>query len=130
MSLGAVQTIRPAALAQGGAPFPQHQQLTVAAQRFVAQAFFGTLLKQMHDSPFASEVFSGGRGGQAFSSLLDQQLTERMGRAPATQGLADSVVHRIEKRSARAAVRAASAAESPAQPQPTQKVTDHVPAAL
>ena len=52
--------------------------LVKQARVWVSQTFFGTLLKQMHDSPFRSEIFSGGRGGQAFSSLFNQHLTERM----------------------------------------------------
>src|SRR5690348_1911041 len=40
----------------------QHDQLTEQARKWVAQTFFGTLLKQMSDSPFKSELFSGGRG--------------------------------------------------------------------
>jgi Rod binding domain-containing protein len=74
----------------------QHEQLTNAAQKWVAETFFGTLLKQMHNSPFKSELFSGGRGGEAFSSLYDQHLADRMARASGRR-LADSIVKRIEK---------------------------------
>src|SRR5688500_11582533 len=41
----------------------QHAQLNTHAQKLVSQAFFGTMLKQMRNSPFKSELFSGGRGG-------------------------------------------------------------------
>lgn len=71
-------------------------QLTPAAQRWVSQTFFGTLLKQMRESPFKSDLFSGGRGGQAFSTLYDQHLADRMARA-AGRPLVNSIVRSIRK---------------------------------
>ncbi|MCC7349997.1 MAG: rod-binding protein [Phycisphaerales bacterium] len=59
-------------------PDGKHEQLTRAAQKWVAQTFYGAMLKQMRNSPFKSELFSGGRGGEAFGSMLDQTLAERM----------------------------------------------------
>src|SRR5688572_27191760 len=56
----------------------QQKRLTDQARKWVAQTFFGTMLKQMRNSPFKSELFAGGRGGEAFGTLLDQQLAERM----------------------------------------------------
>jgi Rod binding domain-containing protein len=56
-------------------------KVTETARKLVAQTFYGTLLKQMRNSPFKSELFEGGRGGQAFSPLLDQHLAEHMTRA-------------------------------------------------
>lgn len=53
-------------------------ELTQQAQKLVSQTFFGTMLKQMRSSPFKSELFSGGRGGEMFTSLLDQHLSERL----------------------------------------------------
>src|SRR5437870_7887124 len=60
-----------------------HDKLVKQAQIWVSQTFFGTLLKQMRQSSFKSEMFSGGRGGEAFSDLYDQQLPERMARRAA-----------------------------------------------
>ena len=77
----------------------QHDRLVKQAETWVAQTFFGTLLKQMEESPFKSDLFSGGRGGQAFSSLYHQQLTERMARGAGSQ-LVKSIVRRIEATSA------------------------------
>ncbi|MGE5609345.1 MAG: rod-binding protein [Bacillota bacterium] len=74
----------------------QHEQLTRAAQRWVSQAFYGTILKQMHESPFKSELFSGGRGGETFSTLLDQQMTDRMARS-SDHNLVASIVRSIER---------------------------------
>ena len=71
--------------------------LVKQARVWVSQTFFGTLLKQMQDSPFRSEVFSGGRGGQAFSSLFSQHLTERMAGGKSAEKLVNSIVKRIER---------------------------------
>jgi len=72
-------------------------QLTKQAQVFVSQTFFGTMLKQMRNSPFRSELFGGGRGGEAFGSLFDQHLADRMARG-AAGSLVRSVVRKLEKR--------------------------------
>jgi Rod binding domain-containing protein len=76
----------------------EHQQLTQSARKLVAQTFFGTLLKQMRDSPFKSELFSGGRGGEVFGEMRDQHLAERMADG-AGRRLADSIVKHIERTS-------------------------------
>ena len=73
----------------------KHAQLEKYASNLVAQTFFGTLLKQMRDSPFKDELFSGGRGGQAFGSMYDQHLAERMARG-AGQKLVRAIVRRFE----------------------------------
>ena len=72
-----------------------HEDARKQAQTFVSQAFFGTMLKQMRNSPFKSELFSGGRGGEAFGSLYDQQLAERMANGVGSK-LVDSIVRKIE----------------------------------
>jgi hypothetical protein len=79
-------------------PFPSGDQkeLFKTAQKWVGQTFFGTLLKQMHESPFKSELWSGGRGGEAFSTLYDQHLAERMARSSG-RPLANSIVKHILK---------------------------------
>jgi hypothetical protein len=73
----------------------QHDRLTKQTEKWVAQTFFGTLMKQMEDSPFKSDLFSGGRGGQAFSSLYHQQLIERMAHGAGGK-LVHTIVDRIE----------------------------------
>ena len=72
------------------------KELFKTAQKWVGQTFFGTLLKQMHESPFKSELWSGGRGGEAFSTLYDQHLAERMARSSG-RPLANSIVKHILK---------------------------------
>jgi Rod binding domain-containing protein len=77
----------------------QHGRLVEQTRKWVAQTFFGTLMKQMEDSPFKSDLFSGGRGGEAFSSLYHQQLVDRMSRA-AGDKLVNAIVRRIEANTA------------------------------
>lgn len=75
---------------------PANKKLFDTAQKWVGQTFFGTLLKQMHESPFKSELWSGGRGGEAFSTLYDQHLAERMARASG-RPLANAIVKHIQR---------------------------------
>src|SRR5690606_26673630 len=44
-------------------PETQHRQIVEQAEKWVAQTFYGTMLKQIRNSPFKSELFAGGRGG-------------------------------------------------------------------
>ena len=69
-----------------------HDQLVETTQKWVSQTFYGTILKQMHESPFRSEVFDGGRGGHviltADSNLATHQailLCHHFGPADATR---------------------------------------------
>jgi Rod binding domain-containing protein len=71
-----------------------NKELFKTAQKWVGQTFFGAMLKQMHNSPFKSELWSGGRGGEAFSTLYDQHLAERMARASG-RPLANAIVKHI-----------------------------------
>jgi Rod binding domain-containing protein len=87
-----------AALAREDDPQPQ-QDLVLVAQRLVSHTFFGALLKQMRQSPFRSEMFSGGRGGEAFSSLYDQHLADRMARGAGSK-LVNSIVRRHQRAAA------------------------------
>src|SRR5438067_6292669 len=82
-----------------GSTVPQHDRLIKQTQTWVAQTFFGTLMKQMRESPFKSDLLDGGRGGQAFGELYDQHLSERMSRGAGSH-LVNSIVHRIEARAA------------------------------
>ena len=95
----AAADLSPASRLAGGAPPAQHDQLVGQTQKWVSQTFFGTLLKQMADSTFKSDLFSGGRGGEAFSSLYHQQLADRMARG-AGDPLVQSIVRRIEAQAA------------------------------
>lgn len=77
----------------------QHGQLVAQTQKWVAQTFFGQLLKQVRNSPFRSELMDGGRGGQVFGSMYDQRLAEHMTRGAGTK-LVNSIVKRIEAKQA------------------------------
>ncbi len=79
-------------------------QLREQARRFVAQAFYAPMLKQMHEGVFKSDLFSGGRGGEAFSQLFDQHLVDRIARG-ADPKLVNTLVRKA--RAARAYARQA-----------------------
>jgi Rod binding domain-containing protein len=78
---------------------PQHDQLVAQTQKWVAQTFYGTLLKQVRNSPFRSELMDGGRGGQVFGSMYDQRIAEHMARGAGSK-LVNSIVKRIEAKQA------------------------------
>ncbi len=78
-------------------PTDRHTQLVTQTQKWVAQTFYGTLLKQMRNSPFKNEMFEGGRGGEAFQSMFDQQLADRMSRSAGGK-LVNAIVKKIEAR--------------------------------
>jgi len=80
----------------------KHEQLVAQTQKWVGDAFYGTLLKQMRESPFKSDIFDGGRGGEMFTTLFDQQIADRMSRS-APDRLVGSIVKKIEGSRASAA---------------------------
>jgi hypothetical protein len=80
-------------------PRSEHERVQEQARKWVAQTFYGTLFKQMRESPFKSDLFSGGRGGQAFTPLLDQHLADHMSRASDAK-LVHAIARKLEARSA------------------------------
>jgi len=76
-----------------------HAQLVTNVEKWVAQSFYGTMLQQMRNSAFKSDLFSGGRGGDTFGELYDQQLTDRMSRGAGAK-LVRAIVRRIEAKTA------------------------------
>ena len=74
----------------------KHKELVKEVQKWVATTFYGTLLKQMRDDPFHSDLFDGGRGGEMFQGLLDQQLADRASRSMAPK-LVNAIVDKIER---------------------------------
>ena len=70
---------------------PHEEQIIEQARKWVAQTFFGTLMKQMRNSPFKSPLFEGGRGGQAFGELYDQHLVDHMSRGVGNKLVASMV---------------------------------------
>jgi hypothetical protein len=77
-------------------PTSQTQQLRQKVDQWVGQVFFGTLMKQVRESPFKSEMFSGGRGGGAFQQMLDGILVERGSRDLGGK-LTDAIVRKLDK---------------------------------
>ncbi len=73
----------------------RHAELTEQTQKWVAQTFYGQMLKQMRDSPFKSKLFDGGHGGEAFQQMADQHLADSMARGTGHK-LVDAIVDRIE----------------------------------
>ena len=71
----------------------QDDKIEAQVKNWVGQTFFGTLMKQMRDSPFKSDLFSGGRGEQAFGSMYDTHLAQRM-----AQKLGDRIARPIVKK--------------------------------
>jgi Rod binding domain-containing protein len=78
-------------------PTDRHTELVKQTEKWVSQTFYGALLKQMRNSPFKSEMFDGGRGGEAFNSMFDQQLADRMSRSAGGK-LVNAIVAKIEHR--------------------------------
>jgi len=77
----------------------EHEKILQQAQKWVAQTFYGTLLKQVRQSPFHSEEFEGGRGGEAFAALYDQKLADHMARGTGKK-LVNAIARKIEAKKA------------------------------
>mgnify|MGYP001247317640 CR=1 FL=1 len=73
----------------------QTQLLRQKVDQWVGQVFFGTLMKQVRESPFKSDIFSGGRGGGAFQQMLDGILVERGSRDLGGR-LTDAIVRKLD----------------------------------
>jgi Rod binding domain-containing protein len=85
----------PLAGLQQGKRATQRDRLTKETEQWVSQTFFATMLKQMRESPFRSDLFSGGRAGQAYGALYDQHLAAQMGRGAGSK-LVQAIVNRLE----------------------------------
>jgi hypothetical protein len=110
-------------------PKSEHDKIQEQARKWVSQTFYGTLLKQMRDSPFKSELFSGGRGGQAFTPMLDQHLADRMARSSDSK-LVKAIARKLEARTSREPQQQppvpASKQPKPSSDNPYQNVRIHV----
>jgi Rod binding domain-containing protein len=89
-----------------------HDELVKQSQKWVSQTFFGSMLKEMRKSPFKSQLFSGGRGGEAFSEMFDQQLADHMGKGSGKK-LVNSLVDHMERAETARKARAAAAKKAP-----------------
>jgi Rod binding domain-containing protein len=77
----------------------KHDQLIQQTRKWVAIAFFEPMLKQMRQSPFHSKLLDGGEGGEAFASMYDERLSEKMS-SSASDTLVNSIVRKIEAKKA------------------------------
>jgi hypothetical protein len=71
----------------------RERELREKFQVIVNKFFLGSMFKQMRSSPFKSEMFSGGKGGEAFQGLMDQHLAEHAG-GKVAKSLVDVMVKR------------------------------------
>lgn len=108
----------------------QQQELKEHARKLVSQTFFGTMLKQMRNSPFKSELFEGGRGGQVFTSMFDQHLSEQMA-GGAGEKLVNALVRRLQRirTQANGGHELNARTEIPKAANPYENVRQHVPTA-
>jgi hypothetical protein len=74
----------------------QEKALRAKYEIIVNKFFIGSMLKQMRDSPFKSEMFNGGKGGEAFQGMMDQHLAENAG-GKVAKSLVDAMVKRSTK---------------------------------
>src|SRR4051812_47377759 len=107
---------------QKGQPTP-HDRLTKQAQKWASQTFYETMLKQMGNSPFKSELFSGGRGGQMFNEMFDQRLADHMSRGAGNK-LVGSMVKRLEARAAYAKQNPLEQSKQAPKPQPSPNTNE------
>lgn len=86
-------------------PSPEDSKFHKVVRQLLAQTFYGPMLKQMRESPFKSELFSGGKAGESFNQMLDQHLALRAAGGDSGNGgrLARAIVrqyHAIAQRNA------------------------------
>lgn len=106
---------RAAELQSGG---DQHTKLVNQTEKWVAQTFYGTLLKQMRESPLHSDLMDGGNGGKTFQAMLDQRLADHMSRHAGGK-LVRAIVKKIEAaQGAKHYEKASKLKASPASPNP------------
>ena len=78
---------------QGDQPMSEKDaELQKTAEQLVNSLFMGTMLKGMRNSPFKDDLFSGGKAGNAYAGMFDQQLTQHAG-----GGLAQDLVRSMVK---------------------------------
>ena len=96
-------------------PLTRHEKLVVQTRKWVAVSFFEPMLKPMRQSPFHSKLLDGGEGGEAFESMYDERLAERMA-SDATDTLVNSIVRKIEGSKAYAKQASVAISMSPRSP--------------
>jgi Rod binding domain-containing protein len=84
---------------RGHAKPTRHEMLEEQTRKWVAQSFFGPILKQMRDDPFHSDLLDGGEAGKAFYEMYDQELTNHLTRGVGSK-IVDAIVSKIEAKRA------------------------------
>jgi Rod binding domain-containing protein len=77
----------------------KHAKLVEQTKKWVALSFFEPILKEIRKDPFRSKLFDGGEGGEAFGSMYDERMAEKM-TTTASNSLVNSIVRTIEAKSA------------------------------
>lgn len=74
---------------------PEDAKLRATAETLVNQMFMGSMLKQMRSSPFKDDTMSGGKAGDAYAGLFDQNLSAKAGGGMG-KGLVDVMVKHLK----------------------------------
>lgn len=110
------------------------KELRKTGEKLVGQVFLAPMLRQMRESPFKDEIFSGGRGGAAFASMLDQEIVSRASGSSMSSGIVDNIVNRFRAQANSAETRKkademrkqATEATKVLPPQPAKGTDSHV----
>ena len=99
MDVTRLASVRSGPLASPPAAPPDRQveQSRKLAGEFVANAFYGTLLKQMNESKIKGKYFHGGRGEEVFKGQLSMEIAKRIGQSP-TEPLGNAFFAALQKR--------------------------------
>ena len=76
-------------------PTAEDVKLRKTAETLVNKMFVGTMLKSMRASPFKDATMSGGKAGDAYAGLFDQNLAEHAGGGIGTK-LVDTLVKQFK----------------------------------
>jgi len=77
------------------------KQIEQLANQFVSIAFIKPMMEQMRNSPFKSEMFSGGSGGDMFQQQLDTVISDRISQRanfPIAKAVYDTLMRGIRRK--------------------------------
>ena len=90
-----LQPVASAFSAELDAASDKQRQAWESADQLIASAFILPVLQEVRNSPFKTEMFSGGRGEEVFGQQLDVILAERITQS-AGFGLSEALVRQFE----------------------------------
>lgn len=77
---------------------PTERAIHKKSSELLGQVFFAPILAKMHESPFKTEISSGGRGGEAFAPMMDALMIKKV--VPPTghlvQRFAGNILHHLK----------------------------------